>query len=79
MTAPGLGCRKSLVGTRWAISLLFCRNWGNETFFLVCTSNYWLRTMSIESSLTNVHGRRYNLYRMAAIGTCVKLEASKPM
>ena len=27
MAASGLGCRKALVGTGWAISLLPCLNW----------------------------------------------------
>jgi len=27
MVASGLGCRKALVGTGWAISLLLCMNW----------------------------------------------------
>ena len=27
MAASGLGCRKALVGTGWAISLLLCMNW----------------------------------------------------
>jgi len=57
MAASGLGCRKAMVGTGWAISLLFCMNWLRiqhsglvgppfltVTFLLVCnwpSLDYW--------------------------------------
>jgi len=49
MATSGLGCRKAMVGTGWAISLLLCMNWLRKqhsglvgppfltvTFILVC-------------------------------------------
>jgi len=50
---------------------------GIEAFVLVCTSSYcyWMRTVTIESSLTRGGVRVTNLYN----STYVKIEASKPM
>ena len=32
MAASGIDCRKALVGTGWAISLLLCMNWLRKQF-----------------------------------------------
>ena len=65
MAASELGCRKALVGTGWANSLLLCMNGLRKQisgllgppfptlslFFSVYTGSDWLRAMTIENSL----------------------------
>ena len=58
MAASGLVCRKALLGTGWAIFLLFCMNrlpsgvvgppfLTMMLFFSVCMGNHWPRAMTI--------------------------------
>ena len=55
MASSGLGCRKALVGTGWAISLLLCMTglrirssdlveppFLTMNLFMVCTNRHWL-------------------------------------
>ena len=48
MAASGPDCRKVLVGTGWAISLLLCMNRLRKQ-----SGDHWLRAMTIENSLVS--------------------------
>ena len=66
IAASGFSSRRSLVGTRWAISLLPCTTglrvvfWpcrafisGSEVLFSVCMGDHWPRAVTVESSLAS--------------------------
>ena len=88
MVAFGLGCRKALAGTEWAISLLLCINRLRKQssgltcmgspfltmplFFSVCMGGHWLRVMSIENSLMSGCGLSHNSAEDGCKGSWVK-------
>jgi len=77
MTASGLSCRKPLVGTEWAISLLLCKNglrkWSSghvgPLFLAVKLFSHSVgpRAMTIASLLDSGCGLSHNVHRMAAM------------
>ena len=83
MAASGLSCRKPLISTGWAISLLFCTNGlrasisGSEAIFLLGKGDHWPRALTIASSLDNGCGLSHEYTQDGCNGTCVNLEASK--
>ena len=81
----GLSFRNTMVGVRWAASVVHaqitektvlspCRTpiSGREAFPPVCTSNCWLRTMTIISLLMGGCGLSHEHEWDGCWGTCVK-------
>ena len=84
MAGSGLSCRKHLVSTGWATSLLLCMNKlrkqssGHPFLFLLCKGNHRPRAVTIESLLESGCDLCHESARDSCNCTCVKLEASKP-
>ena len=85
VVASGLGCRKALIGTVWAISLLLCMAWLRKHHLalrvlhfwqwnFVCMANVWLRAVNIEKSSMSWCG----LQRMAAKAVEWSFERQNP-
>ena len=87
MAASGLSCRKPLVGTKWASSLLLCTNGPRKlpsghvaplfmAVKLFSCSIGVTRAVTIESLLDSGCGLSHISTRDGCNGSCVKLEDS---